>query len=138
MVRIKDYMEVLYNAMKGIAGDVFLKDRPQAVSEKIDDFIVVDVSGFLNNKEMDSTGAFDYYTGQVYVSIFVRDKVTSKKMYMIDINKMDKLMQKVFEKFPIVDEGKSVMVYNPRLMVSSSDEDGWHYSLLQARLKTYF
>lgn len=138
MVRYKDYMEALYEAMKGIAGAVYLKERPQAVGDKVNSFIVVDVSGFVNNKELDPSGDFDYYTGQVYVSIFVRDKVTSKNFQQVNILRLDELMKKVQERFPIVDRERGFKALNPRLMIAAGDDDGWHYSLISARFTTYF
>jgi hypothetical protein len=139
MIRYKDYKEALFNAMEGIADRVYL-ERPQAISsdKKVNSFIVVDVSGFLNNKELDPSGSYDYYTGQAYVSIFVRDKVTSKAMNQERINTLDDLMQKVHDKFPVVDRERGVKFCRPRFMVSASDEDGFHYSLISVRLTTYF
>lgn len=138
MIRYKDYMKVLYDAMEGVTERTFLKDRPQAVSEKLKTFCVVDVSNWINNKEIGSDGDFDYYTGVVYISLFVRDKVTPHALNQLDINTMDMVVKKALERFPVVNAEFGVKIVKPRTLVAVSDEDGFHYSLISASLTTYF
>lgn len=136
MIRFKDYLQALYNGLEGCAEKVYLKDRPQATSDKTNNYLVVDVSSYLSNGEVDDS--FDYHTGRVYVWCFQRDRKSSKSVYEIDINKLDELSKKVQEKFPIVDRELNVKIYRPKVMVSASDDNGWHYVLISANLTTYF
>lgn len=131
-------MKAISDALAGITDRVFLKDRPQAVPEKLKTFCVVDVSSWVNNKEQDASGVFDYYTGVVYISLFVRDKVTPNGLQQVDINKVDALVKEALERFPIVNTKLGVKVMRPKPLVAVSDEDGFHYSLIQASLTTYF
>lgn len=138
MVRIKDYLQVAYEAVLPVVGKVFLKDRPKSVEEQVDSYAVVDIPAYVSNREMDYSGSYDYYVTTINISIFVRDKVSPKHVENINIVKMDEILKKVHALFPIADKEKSVKIHRPRVVVSDSDNDGWHYTLISARLTTYF
>lgn len=138
MIRISDYMQVAYNAVKPLCEKVFLKDRPKSVDQKTDCYIVVDMPSYISNREIDYSGSFDYYVTTIGFYIFVRDKVTSRHLEIIDIVMMDELLKHVLALFPIADREKGVKIHRPRVVVSNSDGDGWHYTLVSARMTTYF
>ena len=138
MIRYADYMKCLYDAMLGVTDAVYIKDRPQAVSKRTKTFCVVDVSNWIRNKEIDNGGDFDWYNAIVYISLFVRDKETSDAVNQLDIMKMDELIKKTEAKFPIERRDLNVKICNPRMLVSTSDENGFHYTLISASLTTYF
>lgn len=138
MVEIKDYLQALYEAVQGCVEAVYIADRPTAVSEKTQTFIVVDIPSYISNREMDRSGDFGYYTMTATIDVFVRDKQSALKVGQVDIVKMDTLLKKVLGLFPIEDTERSVFVSNPRTILSASDGNGFHYTSIQARLTTYF
>lgn len=138
MIRILDYMKVAHDAVKAVCDKVYLKDRPKSVDQKSDAYIVVDMPSYISNREIDYSGSFDYYVTTINIYIYVRDKVTPKHFENIDIVKMDELLKQVLALFPIADKEKGVKIHRPRVVVSNSDGDGWHFSLVSARMTTYF
>lgn len=138
MINLKDYIQALYEAVQGVADAVYIADRPTAVLPKTDTFIVVDIPSYISNREMDKTGDFGYYVTTATIDLFVRDKQTAQKVGQVNILKMDTLLKKLLELFPIKDEERSVLVSNPRVILSASDGNGFHYTSIQARLTTYF
>ncbi len=138
MVNIKDYTQAMYEAVKGCADAVYIADRPTAVSDKTDTFIVVDIPSYINNREMDRSGDFGYYVTTATIDLFVRDKKTSQKVGQVDIVKMDKMLKALMGVFPIKDTERGVLIYNPKTILSASDGNGFHYTSIQARLTTYF
>lgn len=138
MIEIAKYLNVLYDAVDGIADARYVADRPKSVGTKTNTFIVVDIPNYIANREIDKSGAFDYFVTTATIDVFVRDKLTAQRTEMLDVLTMDKLLKKTLEKFPIVDEERGVRVTNPRVILSASDGEGFHYTSIQARLTTYF
>lgn len=117
---------------------MYVADRPKAVAEKTKSFIVVDIPNYVSNRELNRDGSYNYYVTTASIDLFVRDKMTAQRVEMLDINKMDELLKQILEKFPIKDEEHEIFVTNPRVILSASDGDGFHYTSIQARLTTYF
>lgn len=137
MIEYKKYLQGLYNAVDGIADKVYVADRPKAVADKTKSFIIVDLPSYVSNRELNRDGSFNYYVTTATIDLFVRDKLTAQRVEMLDINKMDELLKKLLEVFPIKDKEHSIFVYNPRVILSASDGEGFHYTSIQARLTTY-
>lgn len=138
MIEIAKYLQALYEAVDGIADARYIADRPTAVAEKTNTFIVVDVNNYISNREINRSGDYNYYVTTASVDLFVRDKKTAQKVEQVNIVKMDELLKKVLNRFPIVDKERGVMISNPRTILSASDGEGFHYTSIQARLTTYF
>ena len=137
MIRFADYIQVPFEALKTVVDNVYL-NNPQAVADKVSEYAVIAPSNYVSNREMDTSGEFDHYVTSVTIALFVRDKKTSKATGQMNILKIDALLKKVLALFPIADKEKNVKVNRPRVTLSTSDGDGWHYTIITARLTTYF
>lgn len=136
MIRMKDYIEVAYNAVKGVVDKVYL-DRPKTVGEEINEYAIVSVPSYVSNREMNPDGDLDYYVTTVNIDLFVKDRISSKATNQKYITRLDDIQKRVLALFPIVDSEKSVMIHRPRVIWSGSDSDSWHYISISARLTTY-
>lgn len=137
MVRLSDYLEAAYNAMQGIADKVYL-DRPDATSDSVNSYIVVASPNYVSNREIDPMGGLDYYVGTINIYAYVKDKPTSKATKQSFIKRIDTLSCEIQQRFPVVDRDLNVKLHKPRVVMSSSDGEGWHYVLITTRLTTYF
>lgn len=135
MIRISDYIAPVFNAVKGVVGNVYL-DRPMSVSGKVCEYAVVTTPSNITNKEIDTSGGYDYYVSTIDIYIFVKDKLTSQNTNQRDIKRIDFLTKGVLELFPIRDKERNVMAYRPQYILSASDGSDWHYALITVRLTT--
>ena len=136
MIRISDYIETAFNAMKTVVDKVYL-DRPASVSDKVSTYAVVSCQSGIENNELNPDGVLDFYTTTISIDIFVKDKVTSQKTNQMNIKKFDELTKSTFSLFPIINKEKNIMIHLPRIVYNGTDGTGWHYSLITARLTTY-
>ena len=68
-MNIKDMYYDVGNAVKGVCDRVYAHDRPKAVSDRPDSYIVVVFPSVILNNEMNSEGTFNDYTTTAQIEI---------------------------------------------------------------------
>lgn len=134
MVSIRQILKSVYDAVEGICDRTFLQERPKSVIEGMKDYIVVRVVSSINNREIDQTGSYDYYDTTIQIEVYVKDRGSASNPNLIDINSMDDKVTQVMSLFPIKDEYIHAM--RPVITLSMSDGNGFHCTIIQARLTT--
>lgn len=134
MITIDDILEDMYNAAKGICDKLYPSERPAATSDSLKSFIVYKVVGDLFNEEISDDGSYDHYTTVAEFMIFVRDKVSSANINMMDISTMRKKVKAVKSLFPIV--GKYCTMSEPGESLSISDGKQFHCRTIQCKVET--
>lgn len=112
---------------KGITDNVFTQDRPKAeMRNKMDDFIIVSVDGYLNDHVIGNETGIVY--GTMLFSIFARDK-----SYGMDDTRLTAMSDALIDRFPASSNG--ILIYKPTLLVSGSDDLGFSAYFVQAKLR---
>lgn len=135
MLSVKDILRSMYDAVDGIADKTYLQDRPKAVSDSLDSYIVVEIPSGLSSGVIDA-GVSDYddYVSTCRFTLFVRNRTRAGNINEIDVAKVDSMMKSILGIFPVSD-GK-VQITTPSIVLSGDDESGFHYVFIQARLRT--
>lgn len=131
---IRDILKSVYDAVDGICERTFLQDRPKSVIDSLSDYMVVKAVSSFNNREVDEKGSYDYYESTVQIEIYVKDRVSASNPNQININSIDDKVTSVLSLFPIKDSHIHAM--RPRVTLSISDGNGFHCTIIQARLTT--
>lgn len=134
MMSIRQILKSIYDAVDGICGRTFLQERPKSVIESLSDYIVVRVVSSINNKEIDQTGSYDYFNTTIQIEVYVKDRINASNPNQININALDEKVSQVLALFPIKDEYVHAM--RPVVTLTMSDGNGFHCSIIQARLTT--
>lgn len=125
--RLKDILVVMRDTFKDLTEAVFVTDRPKAVGENYDDFIVVSLPVMLYNKTF-GTG-YGMTTSYARVEIFVKDRNGLEQTA-----RLDEMVRRCIDKFPINTE--LVTMSRPRVVLSGADGYGFHVATIQASLIT--
>lgn len=116
----------LYEQAKTLSDNVFTGNRPQAVPEQMKEFIVVSIPSRLES----STYGGGYGVTKAYCNIEIY--VRLKKSGMENQTKMDALLGKLLDLFPIQD---SVMLASrPKITLRGNDGLGFSAVLVRADL----
>lgn len=134
MVSIKTLYFDVGNAMKGICDKLFSRNRPKAVDETINSYIVVYFPSGIYNNEMNSSGVYNDFTTTAQIELYVRDKASAGNPNTLDVSTVDKKVQEILNRFPI--STKNLVVTNPRITLQTDDGDGFSVTIIQGRLRT--
>lgn len=134
MVSIKTILKDVYDNVKDVCSKTYLQERPESVSPKLNDFLVIRATNGFRNGEIDPRGGYEYYETTIRFEVFVRDKVTDKNPNGIDINTMDTKVSSLINLIPFYTE--HLKVTEPRVTISIKDGDGFHVTFIVAELTT--
>ena len=134
MISIKDLYFDVGNAMKGICDKLFSRNRPKAVDETINSYIVVYFPSGIYNNEMNSSGVYNDFTTTAQIELYVRDKASAGNPNTLDASAVDKKVQEILNRFPI--STKNLVVTNPRITLQTDDGAGFSVTIIQGRLRT--
>lgn len=134
MVSIKTLYFDVGNAMKGICDKLFSRNRPKAVDETINSYIVVYFPSGIYNNEMNSSGVYNDFTTTAQIELYVRDKASAGNPNTLDISAVDKKVHEILNRFPI--STKNLVVTNPRITLQTDDGAGFSVTIIQGRLRT--
>ena len=133
-MNIKDMYYDVGNAVKGVCDRVYAHDRPKAVSDRPDSYIVVYFPSVILNNEMNSEGTFNDYTTTAQIEIYVRNKVSAKNPGAFDVAAMNDKVSAVLKRFPIATD--NIIVMKPRVTLQTDDGDGFSVTIVQGQLRT--
>lgn len=133
-MNIKDMYYDVGNAVKGVCDRVYAHDRPKAVSDRPDCYIVVAFPSVILNNEMNSEGTFNDYTTTAQIEIYVRNKMSAKNPGAFDVSAVSEKVSAVMKKFPI--STKNLTVTRPRVTLQTDDGDGFAVTIVQGMLRT--
>ena len=125
--------------VKGICQRVIPQDRPNAVTEKMTNFIVVSLPYSETYGLMgESDEARNWWLNiTVVYEIFVADRKNADGPKELDDKTMERFRKQVFDTFPLCDTEKGFKIVSPRTVISaSSDGNGYHYTRIQAKVTT--
>lgn len=134
MISIKTLYYDVGNAVKGVCVRVYAHDRPKAVSDRPDSYIVVVFPSVILNNEMNSEGTFNDYTTTAQIEIYVRNKVSAKNPGAFDVSAVSEKVGAVMKKFPISTD--NIIVTKPRVTLQTDDGDGFSVTIVQGQLRT--
>ena len=134
MISIKTLYFDVGNAVKGICDRVYARNRPKAVEDRSDSYIVVFFPAGIYNNEMNDEGSYNDYTTVAQIEVYVRDKSSSKNPNSFNVSKVDEKVRAVLEKFPISTE--NILVISPQITLQTDDGDGFSVTIIQGKLRT--
>lgn len=134
MISIKTLYFDVGNAVNGICDRVYARNRPKAVEDRPDSYIVVFFPSGIYNNEMNDDGSYNDYTTVAQIEVYVRDKSSSKNPNSFNVSKVDEKVRAVLEKFPISTE--NILVINPQITLQTDDGDGFSVTIIQGKLRT--
>ena len=136
MITPEDILEVVGTQAKTVCDKVYPQERPNAVTEKLTEFIVVSVPYSESNKMLGEDD--DWWIDETVVfEIFVADKKSAKEPKLLDTKRMKALRAGIKARFPIVDTSVGIKITRPRVVINaSSDGNGYHYSRIQGKMTT--
>ena len=134
MISIKTLYFDVGNAVKGICDRVYARNRPKAVDDRPDSYIVVFFPTGIYNNEMNDDGSYNDYTTVAQIEVYVRDKPSSKNPNSFNVSKVDEKVRAVLEKFPISTE--NILVISPQITLQTDDGDGFSVTIIQGKLRT--
>lgn len=134
MITSRDILQDMYEAVKGICDKTFLIDRPASTSDTLQSFIVCNIPSSIDNREMNDSGEYNYYTAQASFDVYVRDKTSSKNINAVDIKTLDEKVRAVKSLFPIITERCTFS--NPSELITVTDGKQFHCTIIQAKVST--
>lgn len=136
MITPEKILEVMGRQAKTVCQKVYPQERPNAVTEKLTEFIVVSLP---YSESIKTLGEDDdwWFDETVVFEIYVADKKTANDPKLFNTEKMEALREGIRALFPMYDETLGIKITRPRIVVNaSSDGNGYHYSRIQAKLTT--
>ena len=134
MVKVEDLYKVMYYPLSEI-GKVYLQDRPSAVKDSTDEFLVAELPSGISEVEQGQDGEYGLYSTTAQVLVFVKDLISASNPNQLSVTRLSELCAEVMGKFPIKDKARGVTLSKPRLTLNAaSDERGFHYSVIQSKL----
>lgn len=130
-------LRVICTGVESLDLHTVLQERPEAMSEPSDEFLVVSLpTGFRSRVISGQEGDFDLNVCTVRFEIFVRDNIKAMHPSEVSITRIAELQKSLLGVFPIVDRSNDVTVIKPRVIIpASSDGNGFHYSTVQATVQ---
>lgn len=114
-------LKTLHESMANVSEHVFVSDRPNATTEQMNDFVVVALTGAMNDRNA-------YGDSNIRIDVFAKDR----KGGLEATDKLEEMQLKVFEKFPMVND--KFTTYKPRLIAGGDDGLGFHYLMIIAKI----
>lgn len=136
MITPEDILEVMGNQAKTVCTKVFPQERPNAVTDKLTEFIVVSLPYSESNKMLGEDD--DWWLDETVVfEIYVADRKTASDPKLFNTKKMSELRSDLRALFPIIDTDLGIKITRPRTVVNaSSDGNGYHYTRIQGKMTT--
>lgn len=136
MITPEDILELMGTRAREVCRTVFPQERPNAVTEKLSEFLVVSLPYSSSNRLLGEDT--DWWIDMTVVfEAYVLDRKSASEPKLFDLKKMRTLREGIRALFPIVDYGLGVKMTRPRTVVNaSSDGHGYHYTRIQAKLTT--
>lgn len=124
--KIKDALQSRYGLGKLISNNVYTGNRPQATPEQMKDFVVVSIPNTLESATYGS--GFGIAPSYCNFEIFVK----LKKGGFEDLNKVDNMLNGLFDIIPFKDE--VIQITNPKVKLKGNDGLGFSAVLVRAEL----
>lgn len=125
--RFKDILVAMRDALQDVCPTIYTSERPKAVGENVNEFIVISLPVMLYNKT--------YGTGFGMTSSYARIKIYVRDYNGLEMTaRLDELIGQVVDKFPIVRD--FITMIRPRVVLSGSDGYGFHVATIQASFLT--
>lgn len=136
MITPEDILEVMGRQAKTVCDKVYPQERPNAVTEKLTEFIVVSLPYSESNRTLGESD--DWWLDETVVfEAYVADRKTAADPKMFNLPRMRELREGIRNLFPIVDYEAGLKITRPRTVVNaSSDGNGYHYTRIQAKMTT--
>lgn len=135
MITPEDILEVMDKEAQKVCRKTYLQERPNAVEEKLTEFIVVSLPYSTVNKTVGETDDW-WFDVTVVFEIFVADRKTRSNPKEFNQPVMKRLRTALMEVFPIVAEGQFKIDFPRCVVPASSDGNGYHYTRIQAKMTT--
>lgn len=114
-------LRVLSDTISDVSGNVFITGRPAATAEQMDNFVVVALTGSMNDRNA-------YGDSHIRIDVFAKNRSGGIEA----TDKLEEMQRKVFEKFPLVNE--KFTSYKPALIAGGDDGLGFHYLMITAKI----
>lgn len=136
MIQPEDILDFMGRQVLGICQKVYPQERPNAVTARLDTFIVVSNPYSMSNRTVGETD--DWWLDQtVSIEVYVRDRKSASDPKELDLATMKAMREQVLARFPMFNAELGFKVTRPRVVIpASSDGNGYHYTRIQARMST--
>ena len=135
MVNVEDLYKAMYYGLKDVC-KVYLQDRPSAVKDSVGEFLVAELPSAISEVEMGQDGDYGLYATTAQILVFVKDDTSASDPNRLSVTRLSEICKAVMGKFPIVDKERGVTLSKARLVINAaSDERGFHYSVIQGKLR---
>ena len=114
-------LEELVGMMADISSNVFVTGRPNASEEQMQDFVVVALTGSMNDRNA-------YGDSHIRIDVFAKNR----KGGIEPTDKLEEMQRLVFDKFPMVND--KFTTYKPTLIAGGDDGLGFHYLMITAKI----
>jgi hypothetical protein len=136
MLTPEDILKVMGSEAKKVCAKVYPQERPNAVTEKLTEFIVVSLPYSESNRMLGEDD--DWWLDETVVfEIYVADKKSASDPKLLDVSRMGTLRENLRKRFPIEDTEDRFVITRPRTVINfSSDGNGYHYTRIQGKMTT--
>lgn len=136
MITPEDILEVMGKQARKVCKKVYPQERPNAVTDKLTEFIVVSLPYSESNKTLGEND--DWWLDETVVfEIYVADDKKASDPKLFNVKQMKTLRKSLTSLFPIVDYTFGIKIVRPRTVINaSSDGNGYHYTRIQAKMTT--
>jgi len=136
MIAPEDILEVMGLQARTVCSKVFPQERPNAVTDKLSEFIVVSLPFSESNKMLGEDD--DWWIDiTVAIEIYVADNKTASNPKLLNTERMKTLRNNMRDLFPMVSKEFGFKITRPRIVINdSSDGNGYHFTRIQAKLTT--
>lgn len=140
MVDFNVILESVCERLESIGVKMFLHTRPQAILDKLDEFVLVEfASGIRTNVYGEDNTADDFCwdSTSVAIEIFVKDKTKAQNFSEASTKRVSELLSQAIESFPCKDYDRGIEMCKPRVLSTcTSDGEGFHYARINMRVTT--
>lgn len=136
MITPEEILEVMGKQAKTVCPRVYPQERPNAVTEKLKEFIVVSLP---YSESIRTVGENDdwWLDETVVFEIYVADRKTASDPKLLDTKRMGALRESVRALFPMYDGDRRFKITRPRVVINAtSDGNGYHYTRIQGKMTT--
>lgn len=136
MIQPEEILTTMGTKAQTVCSSVFPNERPNAVTDKLSQFIVVSLPYAISNKTVGEDD--DWWLDMTVVfEIYVADKKRASSPKYADLDTIQSLRESLLDLFPIIEDDNEFVIARPRIVIScSSDGDGYHYTRVQAKMTT--
>lgn len=129
--------EAMCDGCEAMGLRMYLEERPSAVEDRPDEFMVLSLPSSLRNEEISYDGRYNWYESEATIEIFTRDDISADNPNEMAVVRLCELSDKLRGLFPIRDEAHSILLTRPTVVIPAhTDGDGFHYTRLNARLSS--